>query len=208
MLYLYDAAICDDLRKSLTDESNQHVFEATEENYQGILAQIQNDEITYPLVLLQRDPDSPIIKEQMNFTRYKFGVPCVFDNKTNNVYYERALPVSVNYTLRILSTSVADTDELARELFYKYISMYYLTIRVPYESDRKLRFGIATDMDQGIVKESGNFEYLASGALYQATIKLKTEGCVMLTYTPRHLQRLVMNTDEIKIENPGGAESV
>ena len=142
----------------------------------------------------------------MNFTRYQFGVPCVFDNDRNNIYYERALPVDVQYTLRILSTNVADTDELSRELFYKYISMYFLTVQLPYESDRKIRFGISVDVDYGIKKESGSFDYIKSGALYQSTIHLKTQGCVSLTYTPRHLTRQVLDTKQIKIENPKSTE--
>lgn len=202
MLYIFDQAVIDDLKKSLTAEMNQNVVLTDAENYPGILAQIQNDTITYPLILLHRDDDTPIIKEQMNFTRYKFGVPCVFDNDRNNIYYERALPVDVQYTLRILSTNVADTDELSRELFYKYLSMYFLTVQLPYESDRKIRFGISVDVDYGIKKESGSFDYIKSGALYQSTIHLKTQGCVSLTYTPRHLTRQVLDTKQIKIENP------
>lgn len=203
MLYLYDRALIDDLKNSLTEEMNQSVFLTDAENYQGILAQIKEDTITYPLILLHREDDMPIVKGLMNFTRYQFGVPCAFDNKTNNVYYERALPVELNYTLRILTTNVADRDELARELFYKYISMYYLTIRLPYESDRKLRFGISIDSDYGIKNESASFDYLASGKLYQATMMFKTEGCVSLTYTPRHVQRNIIDTNTIGIKNPG-----
>lgn len=206
MLYIFDQAVIDDLKKSLTAEMNQNVVLTDAENYPGILAQIQNDTITYPLILLHRDDDTPIIKEQMNFTRYKFGVPCVFDNDRNNIYYERALPVDVQYTLRILSTNVADTDELSRELFYKYLSMYFLTVQLPYESDRKIRFGISVDVDYGIKKESGSFDYIKSGALYQSTIHLKTQGCVSLTYTPRHLTRQVLDTKQIKIENPTSTE--
>ena len=202
MLYLYDQAICDDIKKSLTDEVNKNVFITDADNYPGILAQIQDDTITYPLILLHREDDMGIDKSLTNFTRYQFGVPCTFDNKTNNVYYERALPVSLQYTLRILSTNVADRDELARELFYKYISMYYLTIRAPYESDRKIRFAIDVDFDYGIKNESNSYDYIASGALYQSTILLKTVGCVYLTYTPRHVTRNVINTDEVKTEDP------
>ena len=205
MLYLYDRALVDDLKSSLTEEANQNVVMTDAENYPGIIAQIQEDTITYPLILLHRDDDTPIKTELMNFTRYQFGVPAAFDKKTNTVYYERALPVDVNYTMRILSTNVADTDELARELFYKYISMYYLTIRLPYESDRKLRFGLEVDKDYGIKKESGSFDYLASGTLYQSTLKLNTQGCVMITNTPRHLKRTVIDTNTINIENPKGA---
>jgi hypothetical protein len=204
MLYLYDQALVDNLKASLTEEANRNVFLTDTENYPGILAQIQEDTITYPLILLNREPDTPITTGLMNFTRYKFGVPCVFDTKTNNVYYERALPIDINYVLTILSTNVADTDELARELFFKYLSMYYLTIQAPYESDRKMRFGVAVDMEYGIKKDSGSFDYIASGTLYQSTIRLKTEGCVSLTYTARHLTREVMNTKEVKIENPTG----
>lgn len=207
MLYLYDEVLVSDLKSSLTDEVNKNVFLTNEENYLGILAQIQEDTITYPLILLHRDDDVAIKQDMMNFTRYQFGVPCTFDNKTNKIYYERALPVDINYTLRILSTNVADTDELARELFYKYISMYFLTIRLPYESDRKIRFGISVDMDYGIKKESGSFDYIAEGKLYQSTIHLKTEGCVSLTYTSRHLTRNVLDTQNIKIENPGSSNS-
>lgn len=205
MLYLYDRALVDDLKSSLTEEANQNVVMTDAENYPGIIAQIQEDTITYPLILLHRDDDTPIKTELMNFTRYQFGVPAAFDKKTNTIYYERALPVDVNYTMRIISTNVADADELARELFYKYISMYYLTIRLPYESDRKLRFGLEVDKDYGIKKESGSFDYLASGTLYQSTIRLNTQGCVMITNTPRHLKRTVIDTNTINIENPKGA---
>lgn len=201
MLYLYDRELVDNIKSSLTEEMNQNVVLTDAENYPGILAQIQDDTITYPLILLHREEDTPIIRELTNFTRMHVGVPCVFDNDKNNVYYERAIPVDVNYTLRILSTNVADTDELARELFYKYISMFYLTIQLPYESDRKIRFGVEVDSDYGIKRESGSFDYISTGALYQSTIRLKTKGCVMLSYTPRHLQRTVYSGD-IKIQNP------
>lgn len=203
MLYLYDRAIVDDIKGSLSEAANKNVFITNADNYQGIISQMQNDEITYPVILLQRGDDIPVIKELTNFTRYQFGVPCVFDNDKNNIYYERALPVDIQYTLRIITTNVADRDELARELFYKYISMYFLTIKLPYESERKIRFGIEVDFDHGVQNESGSFDYLASGALYQATMQLKTQGCVYLTYTPRHLNRSVASSD-IGIQNPRG----
>ena len=201
MLYLYDRAIVDDIKASLTGAANANVVATNAENFPGIIAQMQNDTITYPLILVQRGEDAVIDTNLTNFSRYQFGVPCVFDNDKNNVYFERALPVKLEYTLRIITTNVADRDELARELFYKYISMYFLTIQLPYESDRKVRFAVNVDFDYGIKNESQSFDYLASGALYQVTIVLKTLGCVSLTYTPRHLQRSVLSSD-IKAKNP------
>lgn len=201
MLYLYDRAIVDDIKNSLTDEMNKNVFLTDIDNYPGILAQIQEDTISYPLILLHREDDMPIDTTQINFTRYQFGVPCVFDNDRNNIYYERALPVKLQYTLTILTTNAADRDELARELFYKYISMYFIAIQLPYESDRRIRFALDVDKEYGVKPESGSFDYLASGKLYQATIKLNTQGCVYLTYTPRHLSRPLPPQD-IKIQDP------
>jgi len=206
MLWKYDHAIVEDIKKSLNSaNANPNVVIADADTFPGILAQIQNDEITYPLILLQRDEDMPIITELVNFTRSHRGVPAAFDTKTNNLYFEKALPVDIQYTLRIVSTNTADTDELARELFYKYLSMYFLTIQLPYESDRKIRFGIQVDLEYGIKKESGNFEYIQTGALYQSTIHLKTNGCVSLSYTPRHLTRSILD-DTINIIPPNGNE--
>lgn len=196
MLYLYDQALVDDIKASIdSDNANPNVVIADAETFPGIIAQIKDDTITYPLILVIRDPDTPIITELYNFSRAQFGIPAAFDNKTNNIYYEKAIPVDIQYTIRILGTSTADVDELTRELFYKYLSMYFLTIRLPYESDRKIRFGVDVDKSYGIKRESGSFEYIKSGALYQSTIHLLTNGCVSLSYTPRHLQRAVFSQD-------------
>lgn len=207
MLYLYDRAICDDIKASINSENaNPNVFIANPEIASSILAQIQQDTITYPLVLVFRDEDMPIISDLNNFTKSHFGVPAAIDTKTNTIYHERALPVDLQYTIRIISTNVADSDEFARELFYKYLSMYYLTIRLPYEADRKIRFGIEVDLSHGIKRESGNFEYLSSGALYQSVIHLKTNGCVSLSYTGRHLERQVYS-DTVDLESPAGPKN-
>ena len=207
MLYLYDRAICDDIKASInSDNANPNVFIANPEIAQGIISQIQQDTITYPLVLVARDEDMPIISELNNFTKSHFGVPAAIDTKTNTIYHERALPVDLQYTIRIISTNVADSDEFARELFYKYLSMYYLTIKLPYEADRKIRFGMEVDLSYGIKRDSGTFEYISTGALYQSSIHLKTNGCVSLSYTGRHLERQVYS-DTVDLESPAGPKN-
>ena len=131
MLWKYDQAIIDDIKASInSDNANPNVVMADAETYPGIISQIENDTITYPLILVIRDEDMPIITELYNFSRAQFGIPAAFDNKTNNIYYEKSVPVDLQYTIRILTTNTADTDELARELFYKYLSQYFLTIQL------------------------------------------------------------------------------
>jgi hypothetical protein len=199
MLYLYDNAIADYLRKSFNPDNveNPVVSFVNTDNVVGVAAQIQNDELKFPIVSLMRKPNSvQIDKQRMNFTRSHFGISSVIDQKTNNLYYEKVLPITLEYALTVLTTNTADRDELIRELLFKYINIYFLTIRLPYECDRKVRFGVSVS-EADIDYSSGSSEYAESGSLYQAIIPLKCDGCVYVTYTPAHLVRTIQDVDAI-----------
>jgi hypothetical protein len=165
---------------------------------------LQEDKITYPIILFIRDDDIPVKKDQINFTRYKKGVPVGMDTKTNMIYYERAMPLDLRYTIQIISTNVVDRDEIARELWFKYESEYYLHIETPYEIKRRLRFGVHIGRDFGIKNDSGASQYLSEGKLYTSTMELLRDGCVLLHNTPSHLSRTIVDTKNISIENPKG----
>lgn len=198
MIYKYDDAICDDLRKSFNPDNveNPVVTVISSEVVTAIAAQIQNDKITYPIVALIRDPNSvQIDQSRMNFTRSHFGVSAVIDKETNDVYYEKVLPITLKYSLTVLTTNVADQDEIIRELLFKYVNMYFLTIRLPYECDRKIRFGVRITSETDIDYSSGSPEYLQSGSLYQAIIPLHCDGCVLVSYTPAHLIRTTFDVE-------------
>lgn len=191
MIYLYDEAIVNDLKKSFNPNAveNPVVSVVSPERIVDIAAQLQNDEISFPLVALTRNEDISIDTNLTNFTRMHKGVAAVVDPKTNNLYYEQAIPLKLNYALTVLTTNTADMDELVRELIFKYTRMYFLTITLPYEGQRKVRFGITIDTDSDIERSSGVVEYLESGQLYQSIIHLHCEGCVYVKYTPVHLKR-------------------
>lgn len=191
MIYLYDEAIVNDLMKSFNPNAvkNPVVCVVPPERVIDIAAQLQNDEISFPLVALTRNEDISIDTNLTNFTRMHKGVAAVVDPKTNNLYYEQAIPLKLEYALTVLTTNTADMDELVRELIFKYTRMYFLTITLPYEGQRKVRFGITIDTDSSIERSSGVVEYLESGQLYQSIIHLRCEGCVYVKYTPVHLKR-------------------
>lgn len=198
MIYKYDDAICDDLRKSFNPDNveNPVVTVVSSEVVTAIAAQIQNDKLTYPLVALIRNPNSvQIDQSRMNFTRAHFGVSAVIDKETNNVYYEKVLPITLQYSLTVLTTNIADQDEIIRELLFKYVNMYFLTIKLPYECDRKIRFGVRITSETDIDYSSGSPEYLQSGSLYQAIIPLHCDGCVLVSYTPAHLIRTTFDVE-------------
>lgn len=201
MLYLYDRSVVDDLIKSfnpITDGEKPVVKVVGPEQIVGLAAQIQEDKVSFPIIAVTRN-DYQIDEQRMNFSRAHFGVATVLDNKTNNLYYEKALPIKLSYNLTLLTTNQADMDELVRETLFKYLQMYYLTIKLPYEADRKIRFGIAVDERTEIEKSSGSLEYIETGQLYQSIITLNCEGCVLVTYTPAHLMRGKLSQD-IEVE--------
>ena len=197
MLYLYDSAITDDLIKSFntTDDGLKPVVKVVgPDQVVGLAAQIQEDKISFPIVAITRN-DYQIDEQRMNFTRAHFGVATVLDKKTNNLYYEKAVPIKLSYNITLLTTNQADMDELVRETLFKYLQMYYLTIKLPYEADRKIRFGLAVDDRTDIQRTSGSVEYLENGTLHQSIITLNCEGCVLVTYTPAHLMRHTLSKD-------------
>ena len=191
MIYVYDKIICDDLIESFNPDHvpNPVVRVVDVEGAIDIAAQIQNDDITFPIVVVNRNPDTPIDNDRMNFTRLHKGVATVLDPETNNLYYEKVVPIQLRYALTVLATNTADVDELVRELIFKYTDMYFLTFTVPYESKRKVRIGVVLDSDSNIERQSGQLDYIQSGKLYQAIVPLKVEGAVLLNYTPAHLRR-------------------
>lgn len=164
----------------------------------GVFAQLQDDKIRFPAIIVTRHEDTPLDAKRYNFTRLHKGVPAVYDPEKNNIYLEKAVPIELKYDLHVLTTNTADMDELTRELLFRYTSMYYLTITVPYESKRKIRFGIAINPDTNMRKVSGNTEYLESGKIYESIIELECQGAVLLNYTPRHMEGIVLDGIKLK----------
>lgn len=193
MLWVYDNAIVEDLKKSFNPRNvpNPAVTVVDPDNAIGLAAQVQDDKIKFPVVALTRVPTIQIDETLKNFTKTKKGIPTTFDNVTNNFYNERSIPVKLAYELSVFTTNTADMDEIIRELLFKYSSMYFLTVVVPYESKRKIRFGVVADIGDGIQTQSAASSYISEGKLYASSITLQCEGCVLLHYTPKRLRRMV-----------------
>ena len=130
MVYLYDNCIVDDLIRSFNPNSvdNPVVKVIGPEAAIGLAAQIKNDEISLPVVLVDRDPGVSIDTNRTNFTRSHLGVQSILDAETNELYYERAIPIQLEYKLTILTSNTADMDEIVKELLFKYTSMYFFAI--------------------------------------------------------------------------------
>ncbi len=198
MLYKYDNAIVDDLKRSFNPENvpNPVVSVVSPDQIIGLAAQLQNDSIKLPIIALTRNQEQ-IDSSRTNFTAMHRGVATVIDNETNELYHEKVIPITLSYNLTIITSNTADMDEMIRELMFKYINMYFLTIKLPYESNRKIRFGVSLSKDSEIDRTSGVSEYLSKGKLYQSILTLNCEGAVLVSYTPVKLKRLEYEIDPI-----------
>lgn len=189
MIWVYDNAIADDLNKSINAESgaNDIVKVIDAGGVLALIAQMKEDRVQFPLMCLVRHPDTPVDNSLTNFSRIHGGVPVYYDDEKHNIYYEKAIPIKLEYDLVILGTSTVDVDELVREVLFKYTNMYLITTEIPYEAKRTIRFGVTISGE--ITRESGAFDYIQSGALHQAIVPLRCEGAMLFSYTPRHIVR-------------------
>ena len=201
MLWAYDDAIVADLADCINPAgaANSNVRMMNEDGMAGILAQLQEDKITFPCIYLQRHDETPLDPSRFNFTRLHKGVPAVYDSEKNDIYLEKCVPIKLAYDMHVLTTNTADMDEMIRELIFRYSSTYYITMTVPYESNRKLRFGLSINPDTDITRKSGSSEYISGGKLYESIMVLDCHGAVMLNYTPRHMQGLLTD-DSIRLK--------
>lgn len=197
MLYVYDNAFVDDLKKSFNPANvpNPVVKVISPEEVIGLAAQMQSDNIRFPIVAVTRSEDVQIDTDRTNFSRIHKGVVSVLDPDTNELYYEKAIPVALSYALTVITTSTAELDEIVRELMFKYSSMYFITLTLPYECKRKVRFGVTLDTNANIERTSSSTEANAEGKLYQAIVPLRCDGCVLVSYTPAKLRRLRYDID-------------
>lgn len=189
MIYLYDKSICDDLRRSFNPNNmpNPVVKVVDTSDFLSIGAQVKDDKLSFPIVGLNRPDNYEIDTDRTNFTLMHSGCVVAFDDKENNLYNEQVIPIKQNYDLHVLATNQADMDEILRELIFKYTNMYFLTIKLPYEVNRKIRFGLV--IDGQVERTSGYSQYVESGTLYESVIPLRTEGLVLVNYKPVRLTR-------------------
>ena len=199
MLWCYDDAITHDLSSCIDPDgkANRTVKMMGDEGMMGVLAQLQEDRITFPAIFLQRHDETPLDSSRYNFTRLHKGVATTYDPEKNNIYLEKSAPIDLKYDLHVLTTNTADMDELLREILFRYTAMYYITMQVPYESKRKIRFGVAINPNTPIRRKSGSSEYIESGRLYEAILELECQGAVLLNYTARHMERVITDDNII-----------
>lgn len=199
MLYVYDKAIQQDLANCIDPRSdaNDIVKVIGPEGILPLIAQMQQDRIKFPLVCLIRNPDTPIDTSRTNFSMQHKGIPRGYNSEKNEMYLERSLPIQLSYTLNVLATNTVDADEFTKELLFRYTQIYFITANVKYDIERKLRFGVMIEPGS-VKKDSGALEYIDGGKLYQTSMNLICQGAVLLSYVPKHVERIAQPKIEVR----------
>lgn len=186
MIWIYDNAIVKDLKEDLGD----NVAVLDPDQALQVIALLQEDKIKFPIVALSRDDNFQLDNTRMNFTRLHTGVPAGFDDKTNTIYHEQWLPINLQYNVTVMAANQADADEIVRELLFKYINQYFITVETPYEVKRQIRVGLTIHPDEEIQWTHNPSAYIENGTLISGQFVLYVEGAVLLSYRSSHLQSL------------------
>ena len=104
MIWAYDNVISDDLRKAVNASSgaNDIVKVIDKEGAIGLIAQMKEDKVQFPLMCLVRHAETPLDSNLANFTRLHSGIPVSYDPEKHNLYYEKSIPIKLEYDLVIL----------------------------------------------------------------------------------------------------------
>lgn len=196
MLWIYDNVIVKDLQEDL----GSSVSVLDPEQALQTSALLQEDKIHFPILTLTRADNFQIDSQRTNFTLMHQGVAASFDPKTNTIYNEKVIPITLQYQMTVLSAVQSDLDELIRELIFKYINQYFITVELPYEAKREIRIGLSIHPEDQIQWRSTPSNYIENGQLLSGVLTLYVDGAVIVSYAGMHLVRTSIS--DIKLQRP------
>ena len=162
MIYLYDNAIVDKF-KSLFQDSRITV--QPPENAIRYVAQLSNDDVTFPLISLNRTSWS-LRSSDISWAQSRTGVANRI-NEDNTISVMRAIPIQMEYQLDIYTVDRLTNDEIYRELIFYFIKNPTLEVEIPYTVDGKHVFNF--DINPDITDNSDTVEHVNKGVLYRYT---------------------------------------
>lgn len=162
MIYLYDEAITNKF-KSLFQDSRITVQLA--ENAIRYVAQLKDDNITFPLVNLNRT-DWSLRDDDISWAQSRTGVANRI-NPDNTISVMRAIPIRLEYQVDVYTVDRFTNDEIYRELIFYFLKHPTLEVDIPYTVDGKHVFNF--DVNPDIQDNSDTVEHINKGVLYRYT---------------------------------------
>lgn len=136
MVYLYDNAIIQDLRRIINDN---RVTITPYDNLIRTIAKSENDIITLPIISIARNGWS-IRDERPHAMKFTGEFSGLDDNK--DVVNTYAIPIRIDYTMDVFTKTRLDNDNILRELIFYYSTNPTLSITIPYGLTANKNFNI------------------------------------------------------------------
>jgi hypothetical protein len=162
VIYLYDNAIVDKFRALFGTDK---ITVQPPENAIRYVAQLSNDDVTFPLISLNRTNWS-IRADDISWAQAKTGVLNRV-NKDNTLSVMRAIPIQLEYQLDVYTVDKLTNDEIYRELIFYFIKHPTLEVDIPYTVDGTHVFNF--DINPDITDNSDTVEHVNKGVLYRYT---------------------------------------
>lgn len=182
-MHLYDEAIINKFNELF----DQQVFIIPPERAHEVQAQLNKDDVKFPLISLDRRGFT-IRKSDMNWSSTIMGVPDSIssDNLANIMHI---IPISIEYQLDVYTIDRVSCDEILRELIFYFTLHPTLMVKIPYGLDNEHHFNLF--FNDNIEDNSDTVEHVNKGVLYRYTATLYTDDAYLFANTP---EKLVFST--------------
>lgn len=167
-VWRYDKAIVENFREILNDD-RIHIMPP--ENAIKFIAQLKKDDISFPLISIQRLGYS-IINSRVNHSA-KFIGGYHHNNGDNTNTFVQAIPIRIEYQIDVYTVDQQSCDEFCRELIFYLMQNPTLIVKYPYMVNGEHKFNLF--LNDEIVDNSDTVNHINNGVLFRHTLTMYTD---------------------------------
>lgn len=185
-MHIYDDAIIEKFRELFNTDK---IFIIPPERAKDTIAQLSRDDITFPLISLDRHGFT-LRDSGSNWTASIKGVADSVDS-TGKANIMHTIPIRIQYQLDVFTVDRLSCDEILRELLFYFKLHPTLYVDIPYGLNGKHKFNVFFNSD--IEDNSDTVNHINNGVLYRYTATLYTDDAYLFANTPVDLVYLNPN---------------
>lgn len=176
-MHLYDTAVVEKFKELF---GSDNIFIIPPERAKDTIAQLERDDIKFPLVSLDRRGFS-IRDNAVSWSASRMGLAdSITDEGKANIMH--VIPIKINYQLDVFTTDRVSCDEILRELIFYFTLHPTLMVDIPYGLNTQHKFNLFFNPD--IEDNSDTVEHLNRGVLYRYTANIYTDDAYLFANTP------------------------
>lgn len=176
-MHLYDDAVVEKFKELFGTDK---MFIIPPERAKDTIAQIEKDDVKFPLVSLDRKGFT-IRDNAINWSASRMGLAdSITDDGKANIMH--VIPIKINYQLDVYTADRVSCDEILRELIFYFTLHPTLMVKIPYGLNTRHKFNLFFNPD--IEDNSDTISHIEKGVLYRYTANLYTDDAYLFANTP------------------------